>query len=60
MNTSHKADESCQDSFDNIGIVWWIILCLCLGSRTPIIVIPAAMTSLITMYNAKDILQDLK
>uniref|UniRef100_A0A1B6EIT3 Parafibromin n=1 Tax=Cuerna arida TaxID=1464854 RepID=A0A1B6EIT3_9HEMI len=29
-------------------------------SRTPIIIIPAANTSLITMYNAKDILQDLK
>ncbi|UYV62848.1 CDC73, partial [Cordylochernes scorpioides] len=29
-------------------------------SRTPIIIIPAAMTSLITMYNAQDILQDLK
>ncbi|XP_074654028.1 parafibromin-like isoform X2 [Tubulanus polymorphus] len=30
------------------------------GSRTPIIIIPAATTSLITMFNAKDILQDLK
>ncbi|GFN88354.1 parafibromin [Plakobranchus ocellatus] len=30
------------------------------GSRTPIIIIPAASTSLITMLNAKDILQDLK
>ncbi|XP_064616163.1 parafibromin-like [Liolophura sinensis] len=30
------------------------------GSRTPIIIIPAATTSLITMYNAKDILQELK
>ncbi|KAL1131818.1 hypothetical protein AAG570_011430 [Ranatra chinensis] len=29
-------------------------------SRTPIIVIPAANTSLITMYNAKEILQDLR
>lgn len=29
-------------------------------SRTPIIVIPSATTSLITMYNAKEILQDLK
>lgn len=29
-------------------------------SRTPIIIIPATTTSLITMYNAKDILQDLK
>ena len=29
-------------------------------SRTPIIIIPAATTSLITMYNARDILQDLK
>ena len=29
-------------------------------SRTPIIVIPAATTSLITMYNAKDILQELR
>ncbi|XP_044728391.1 parafibromin [Chrysoperla carnea] len=29
-------------------------------SRTPIIIIPAATTSLISMYNAKDILQDLK
>lgn len=29
-------------------------------SRTPIIIIPATNTSLITMYNAKDILQDLK
>ena len=27
-------------------------------SKTPIIIIPAATTSLITMYNAKDILQD--
>lgn len=29
-------------------------------SRTPIIIIPAASTSLISMYNAKDILQELK
>ncbi len=29
-------------------------------SRTPIIIIPATTTSLITMYNAKAILQDLK
>lgn len=29
-------------------------------SRTPIIIIPSATSSLITMYNAKDILQDLK
>ncbi|OQR71103.1 parafibromin-like [Tropilaelaps mercedesae] len=29
-------------------------------SRTPIIIIPAAATSLITMFNAKDILEDLK
>ncbi|KAI8518518.1 accessory factor associated with RNA polymerase II [Branchiostoma belcheri] len=29
-------------------------------SRTPIIIIPAASTSLITLYNAKDVLQDLK
>ncbi|XP_038063550.1 parafibromin-like [Patiria miniata] len=29
-------------------------------SRTPIIIIPAATTSLVTLYNAKDILQDLK
>lgn len=29
-------------------------------SRTPIIVIPSATTSLITMYNAKEILQDLR
>jgi len=29
-------------------------------SKTPIIIIPAAPKSLITMYNAKDILQDLK
>jgi parafibromin len=29
-------------------------------SRTPIIIIPSAPNSLITMYNAKDILQDLK
>lgn len=29
-------------------------------SRTPIIIIPATSTSLITMYNAKAILQDLK
>lgn len=30
------------------------------ASRTPIIIIPSATTSLITMYNAKEILQDLK
>lgn len=30
------------------------------GSRTPIIIIPAATTSLITMFNSKDILQDLR
>ncbi|XP_025112540.1 parafibromin-like [Pomacea canaliculata] len=30
------------------------------GSRTPIIIIPAANTSLITMLNCKDVLQDLK
>jgi len=29
-------------------------------SRTPIVIIPAANTSLITMYNAKDILQELR
>ncbi|GFQ72298.1 parafibromin [Trichonephila clavata] len=29
-------------------------------SKTPIIIIPAATTSLITMYNAKDLLQDLR
>lgn len=29
-------------------------------SRTPIIIIPAATTSLMSMYNVKDILQDLK
>ncbi|XP_055594284.1 parafibromin [Uranotaenia lowii] len=29
-------------------------------SKTPIIIIPAATTSLITMYNAREILQDLK
>lgn len=29
-------------------------------SRTPIIIIPSAPTSIINMYNAKDILQDLK
>lgn len=29
-------------------------------SKTPIIVIPATITSLITMYNAKDVLQDHK
>lgn len=29
-------------------------------SRTPIIIIPAAASSLITMFNARDILQDLK
>lgn len=29
-------------------------------SRTPIIIIPATNTSLITMYNAKDVLQDLR
>jgi len=29
-------------------------------SRTPIIIIPAATTSLITLYNAKDLLQDFK
>uniref|UniRef100_T1J7K9 Paf1 complex subunit Cdc73 N-terminal domain-containing protein n=1 Tax=Strigamia maritima TaxID=126957 RepID=T1J7K9_STRMM len=30
------------------------------GSRTPIIIIPATTNTLITMYNAKDILQDLR
>ncbi|XP_052789744.1 parafibromin-like [Mya arenaria] len=30
------------------------------GSRTPIIIIPAATTALITMFNSKDVLQDLK
>ncbi|XP_070532316.1 parafibromin-like [Ptychodera flava] len=29
-------------------------------SRTPIVIIPASTTALITMYNAKDLLQDLK
>lgn len=29
-------------------------------SRTPIIIIPAANTSLINMFNAKDLLQDMK
>uniref|UniRef100_A0AAQ5WWV0 Parafibromin n=1 Tax=Amphiprion ocellaris TaxID=80972 RepID=A0AAQ5WWV0_AMPOC len=36
------------------------ILTFSAGSRTPIIIIPAATTSLITMLNAKDLLQDLK
>ncbi|WAR31307.1 CDC73-like protein, partial [Mya arenaria] len=30
------------------------------SSRTPIIIIPAATTALITMFNSKDVLQDLK
>lgn len=30
------------------------------SSRTPIIIIPATLTSLINMYNARDILQDMK
>jgi len=30
------------------------------ASRTPIIIIPGATNSLITMFNAKDILQDLR
>ncbi|GAB1597652.1 parafibromin-like [Argonauta hians] len=30
------------------------------GSRTPIIIIPASATSLITMFNSKDMLQDLR
>jgi parafibromin len=30
------------------------------GSKTAIIIIPAATTALITMYNAKDLLQDLR
>ena len=30
------------------------------GSKTAIVIIPAAVTSLITMYNAKDLLQDLR
>lgn len=29
-------------------------------SRTPIIIIPAGASSLISMYNVKDVLQDLK
>ena len=29
-------------------------------SRTPIIIIPASVTSLVTLYNAKDLLQELK
>jgi len=29
-------------------------------SRTPIIIIPAGATSLITLYNAQDLLQDFK
>lgn len=29
-------------------------------SKTPIIIIPAGTSSLISMYNVKDILQDLK
>ncbi|RXN27719.1 parafibromin [Labeo rohita] len=36
------------------------VLSLANSSRTPIIIIPAATTSLITMLNAKDLLQDLK
>jgi len=39
----------------------WSKPCRCnAGSRTAIIIIPAATTSLITMYNAKDLLQDLR
>ena len=38
----------------------WMLNSLVSGSRTPIIIIPAAVTSIITMYNAKDILQDLR
>jgi hypothetical protein len=29
-------------------------------SQTPIIIVPCAVTSIITMYNAADILQDLR
>jgi hypothetical protein len=29
-------------------------------SRTPIIIIPAALTSLISRYNCKELLEDLK
>ena len=41
-------------------LTYWYFAYPCLGSRTPIIIIPAATTSLITMFNAKDILQDLR
>lgn len=43
-----------------LDLVFTLPECVFLGSRTPIIIIPAATTSLITMLNAKDLLQDLK
>ncbi len=42
---------------DIFCLVFWVIVMISV-SRTPIIVIPAANTSLITMYNARDLLQD--
>ena len=35
-------------------------VCFLPESRTPIIIIPAGATSLITLYNAQDLLQDYK
>ena len=43
-----------------LTVVTELVFCVFSGSRTPIIIIPAATTSLITMLNAKELLQDLK
>lgn len=51
-----------REFLPNINLVWFFhaFFSLFTGSRTPIIIIPAATTSLITMFNAKDVLQDLR
>lgn len=51
-----------REFLPNISLVWFFhaFFWLFTGSRTPIIIIPAATTSLITMFNAKDVLQDLR
>uniref|UniRef100_A0A8C9RKN6 Parafibromin n=1 Tax=Scleropages formosus TaxID=113540 RepID=A0A8C9RKN6_SCLFO len=57
--SARKAQTPAMQPVPRPGLFFIPFLSL-VGSRTPIIIIPAATTSLITMLNAKDLLQDLK
>ena len=48
----------CRDS--SVYVPDFDIACFLPESRTPIIIIPAGATSLISLFNAQDLLQDFK